>query len=347
MNKKLKVGQIGVGGFGAYRRARMRETGLFDLVAVFDKNLDTSQCAAAEEGATPCASYEELLNTPGLEAVVISTGAKFHAEQMLAAMEIGLHVFVEKPLCSTPQEMDALLAAQAESGVVVGVGHHDLWSERYARHIKQMIDGGELGSIVALEATTCHSGDFSLQPSDWRADPQKNPGGMLFQCGVHSLHEMMFYCGPIKSVSARMRYDIDSAIPTADAAICGLQFESGVIGSLHAYYHTPYRHTISIYGTRKNLYLNHFPSDGHPLYEQSVAPGHSGAVETPVPVDLPGADDVCGSLRSWHAAIRQGGIPYPSLEDGARVVSIVFAAEEADRNRSWVDIMGISKNLVS
>jgi len=44
-----------------------------------------------------------------------------------------------------------------------------------------------------------------------------NPGGMLFQCGVHALHELMFYFGPIRRVMALMRYDIHTTA-TADVA---------------------------------------------------------------------------------------------------------------------------------
>ena len=95
----------------------MRKTGLFRIVRAYDLNADALAAARQQDGAEPAASYEELLATPGIEAVVISTGAKFHAEQMLAAMERGLHVFVEKPLCATAAEVEAL---GHEDGVIRG-----------------------------------------------------------------------------------------------------------------------------------------------------------------------------------------------------------------------------------
>jgi predicted dehydrogenase len=338
MNEKLKVGQVGVGNFGAYRRARMRETGLFELVAAYDLNAEAMAHAEKEDGARSCASYDELLSTPGLEAVVIATGAKFHAEQALAAMRKGLHVFVEKPLCATPEETRALLAAQKENGVVVGVGHTDHTAEKYSRRIREMIDAGELGTLVAVEATTCHSGGMVIKPGDWRGDPEKNPGGMLFQCGVHKLHELMFYCGPISAVSAMMRYDANANTQTADAAVCNLRFENGVLGSLNAYHITPYHHYVYIYGTKKNLYLENYTSAGTQLMEQEVAPNHNGAVEPRVPVEVGGEDDHGGNLRSWYRAIREGSTPYPSLEDGARAVAVIFAAEESAKSGCVVEI---------
>ena len=341
--KKLKVAQIGVGFFGASRRDRMRESGLFDLVAAYDLNADAMAQAEAQDGAKPCASYEDMLDTPGLEGVVISTGAKFHAEQMLQAMRRGLPVFVEKPLCATPDEMRDLLRTQRETGVAVGMGHADHSTEKYSRRIKELIDSGEIGTVVAVEATTCHSGGMVIKEGDWRGDPARNPGGMLFQCGVHKLHELMYFCGPITKVSAMMRYDANLRTGTADAALTNLQFESGVLGSLNAYHITPYKHYTYIYGTKANLYLNQDHHEHEQLTIQYVPEGFDGSREMVQPVVVDGETDHCGNLRAWYEAITNpGGAPlYPSLLDGARAVAIVFAAEEAAKSGRTVDVGGL------
>jgi predicted dehydrogenase len=287
------------------------------------------QQAAHEDGAKPCRSYEELLDTPDLEAVVISTGAKFHAEQALAAMERGLHVFIEKPLCSTPDEVQALLQAQEKYSVVAGVGHNDHAHDAISLTIKNKIDSGELGAIASIEKTTAHNGGLHIKPGEWRGDPAKNPGGMLFQCGVHALHELMFYFGPVAKVSAMMRYDVHTT-QTADVAVCNLQFASGLIGTLCAYHVTPYRHTFNVFGTKANLYREElFFQEGTKLWQQTTR--LVSAEEPRVPVEIAGETDTCGNLRSWHNAIRTGSTLYPSLLDGARAVMVVFAAEESAR----------------
>ncbi len=335
MNNCMKIGMVGVGGFGGYRRKRMRETGLFELVSAYDLNLEALAAAQREDGARPVDSYEALLDTPGIEAVVISTGAKFHAGQAIAAMERGLHVFVEKPLCATPQEVDALLEAQKRTGVKVGVGHVDHSCEVRSMGIKKLLDDGKLGAVVAVEATTAHSGGLEIKPGDWRGDPDKNPGGMLFQCGVHKLHELMFYFGAIVEVVAWMRYDVHTT-KTADSAQCLLRFSSGLVANLNAYHITPYRHAISIYGTERNLYWE-MGAYGDPdlLVTQ---PRGSCTREPREPLTFEGVDDACGNLRSFFKAIREGGDPYPSLQDGARAVAVVFAAEESSKTGRPVSV---------
>ncbi|HEY3398730.1 MAG TPA: Gfo/Idh/MocA family oxidoreductase [Armatimonadota bacterium] len=323
--QKLKVGQVGVGGFGGYRRRSLRETGLFDLVAVSDYNPETLAQAAAEEGAQAVASYEELLAVPDLEAIIISTGAKFHADQVIQAAERGLHVFVEKPLCSTPEEMRTLLQVEKETGVVIGVGHNDHSADGASMTIKQKLDSGELGKLACFETNTAHNGGMLMKPTDWRADPEKNPGGMLFQCGVHSLHELMFFFGPVTEVSAMMRYDVHTSA-TADVALCHLKFASGLVGTLNAYHVTPYRHVLAIYGTAANLYKECFFFDeGTKLWQQTTH--FDGKQEPHVPVEILPAVCDHGNLRSFFSAIREGTPMYPSLQDGARTVAVVFAAQ--------------------
>lgn len=326
---KLRIAQVGVANFGSYRRDVMRETGLFELVAAYDINPAALEECYARDGARPAASYEELLETPGIEAVVVATGAKFHADQAVAAAEKGLHVYVEKPLCCTPGELRALFEVQRRTGVVITVGHtnhhHNAWSAK----IKELIDSGELGTIATFEKTTAHSGGLQIQPGDWRGDPDKNPGGMLFQCGVHALHELMFYFGPITAVHCSMRYDVHHSTETADVALCQLHFASGLIGTLNAYHVTPYHHTFNVLGTRASLYRDErFFDEGTNLLIQRVGQREAKELKVPVEVDI-STTDRGANVKSFYHAIREGGVPSPSLLDGAAAVAVVFAAEES------------------
>ena len=330
----MNVAMVGVGNFGAARRDLMRKTGLFRIVRAYDLNPAALAAAREQDGAEPASSYEELLATPGIEAVVISTGAKFHAVQMLAAMARGLHVFVEKPLCSNQGEIDALVAAQKKSKVVVGMGHADNTRQPHLHAMKRMIEAGDLGTLATFEKTTAHSGGLEIQPGDWRGDPEKNPGGMLFQCGVHALHDLLYLFGPVARVSCTMRYDLHTT-QTADVAHCILTFASGLTGTLNAYHITPYRHTFSIFGTAGALHKrDRYGPEGTTLTFQ---PRKRGPYEEETPVPIVEDDEAdTGNLRSFHAAVRTGSSCYPALLDGARAVGVVFAAEESAKSHQEV-----------
>lgn len=342
--KPLRVAMVGVGGFGARRRSMMRDTGLFDLVAAYDLSDEALEQARSEDGAEPVDSFEALLDVPGIEAVFIATGAKFHTEQLVAAARRGLHVFVEKPLCSTPDEVKQVLDVWHETGVVIGCGHTDHTTKPMSQLIKTRIDHGELGTVAAFEKTTCHAGGQTLKPGDWREDPDKNPGGMLFQCGVHGIHELMYYFGPVAEVQAMTRHDVLTS-RTDDVALCHLRFHSGVIGTLNAYHTSPYRHTFSLFGTRANLYrFDHFFHEGTELFQQTQA--SHGEHQPRRRVELPSnGSAACGGLESFYHAIHRGGTPYPSVIDGARAVEVVFAAMESAREKRSVLIQDTMPDL--
>ena len=328
---KLKVVQIGVGGFGAKRRECMRLTGLFDLIAAYDLNHEALMECQMEDGTEIVDSYQELLNFPGAEAVIISTGAKFHAEQIVVAAKKGLHVFVEKPLCSNMEEIKTLIDLQKKTGVVIAVGHGDHTHDPQALVLKEKIDSGEIGQVSSFEKTTCHSGGWFIKPGDWRGDTEKNPGGMLFQCGCHAFHELMFLFGPIMEIQSMMRYDVNENTGTADVALCLVRFKNGVVGTLNAYHVSPYRHTLNIFGSKKNLYrTEYFFETGTKILEQTDY--RDGAEQPNVEIEFDNDDGngkMSGGMVSFYNTIRKGTELYPSLIDGVRAVVAVFAAEES------------------
>ena len=339
--EKLKIAQVGVGHYGSVRRKLIRATGAFEMLSCYDFNEKAMKATFEEDGAKPASSYEDLLDTPGIEAMIISTGASYHAEQIIAALDKGLHVYVEKPLCSSPAELEGIVAAQKRSGLVVGVGHFDHYNDPVADYTKQAIDSGDLGDLVGFEVTTAHSGGQLIKEGDWRGDPDKNPGGMLFQCGVHKIHELMHFLGPIVKVQCSMNYDVNKKTKTADSAHCILQCASGICGTLNAYHITAFRHRFDILGTKANLYReNRYFDEGITLLKQTVRPGGGKEEQERIDIDglYAGKQLSPHSMQSFYDAIRNGGEVYPSLSNGATAVAVVFAAEESAKTGREVKI---------
>ncbi len=330
---------VGTGGFGAHRRRAMRETGLFNLVAAYDINPEALKQAEQEDGARPTASFEELLETKNAEALIISTGASSHAAQIMAALRRGLHVFVEKPLASSMDDMLEILKLERETGLVIGSGHVDHSTDAPSLAIRDLIASGELGEIVSFESSTAHSGGFHLEPGDWRGDRKHNPGGMLFHCGVHKIHELAFYFGPVRRVRALIRYDLHSS-STADVALCQIELANGILGTLNAYHITPNLQSIAIYGTKAAIFRDERPWPGEQsLMIQRIPQPMDGSVEARVPLTVQGKTDPCGNLRSFHRAITSGSHLYPSALDAAHALApVIAAAESAANGGTWIEI---------
>jgi predicted dehydrogenase len=330
----IRVGMVGVGGFGGYRRDRMRATGLFTFVACWDYNPAASEAAAAQDGFDVMESYEALLAREDVEAIVISTGATSHAEYAIKAAQAGKHIFVEKPLCCDRDELDALLDAGERAGVVMGMGHQAPDGPINAL-IHDYIAADKLGTITAIEMTTSHGGGWCESP--WRFIKAKNPGGMLFQCGVHDLAWLEPMFGRVAEVAAFMRYDVNPGTETSDATVTILRLENGIVCTLNAYHVTAYHHYKFIYGTKGNLYIYEFPTEVY--FQERSAEGKPEQKVRIEDKDFPvGKDHSTTNVSTWAKAIRGEGTPCPSIYDGASAVATIFAAEESTRTGSIVTV---------
>ena len=96
----LKVGVAGVGVMGRNHARVLGDIRDFDLSHIFDADEVTAQGVAELYGATPVTSVEAFVEA-GLEAAVVSTPNRTHADLGVALLERGVHVLVEKPIAAT------------------------------------------------------------------------------------------------------------------------------------------------------------------------------------------------------------------------------------------------------
>lgn len=151
-NEQLQVGVIGVGNRGATNLAEIARHA--QIVALCD--VDEGYLAPAADRCPEAKTFRdlrELLALPNLDAVLISTPDHTHAFAALTAMKRGLHVFCEKPLTHSVDELQKLLAVAAAKKVVTqtGMQHHVREGTRRAAAI---LKSGMLGEVAEIHAWT-------------------------------------------------------------------------------------------------------------------------------------------------------------------------------------------------
>ena len=103
--------------------------------------------------------FDELVNDPALDAVVIATPVRFHYEMAKACLEAGKHVFVEKPMARTAAEGEELVELAQKQQLVLMVGHTFLFSPA-VRRMKEIIEAGDIGEIQYISARRLNLGLF-------------------------------------------------------------------------------------------------------------------------------------------------------------------------------------------
>src|SRR2546422_7645089 len=119
--KKIKVGVIGVGSLGQHHARVFAELAGARLVGVADVDRPRAIAIAGRHGCRAVTDYRELL--PDVEAVSVVTPTLLHHVIARTCLAAGRHVLVEKPLAATVAEARDLVAAAADRGVTLQVGH--------------------------------------------------------------------------------------------------------------------------------------------------------------------------------------------------------------------------------
>ncbi|MBL8552664.1 MAG: Gfo/Idh/MocA family oxidoreductase [Phenylobacterium sp.] len=119
----LRGGVIGAGVFGGYHARQYARIAGVDFVGVFDTHPDRAAKAAMPLGGRAFAELDDLLAQ--VDVVTVASPATHHAEQALAAIAAGKHVYVEKPIAISVADAERVRAAAAKAGVIVACGHQE------------------------------------------------------------------------------------------------------------------------------------------------------------------------------------------------------------------------------
>lgn len=203
---------------------------------------------AKQHGLRMHSSYEDVLTDPDVDAVVLVTPNTQHAPQSIAAAEHGKHVFCEKPFAMSRSEAAAVIDAADKAGVTVGVGYNRRLHPEMVK-LRNMIESGELGTIMHLEATMTFPNALYLTPDKWRANRAETPCGGLMPMGVHAVDGMIDLCGEIEQVfcqSFRRAVEIDAD----DTTSILFRMKNGMSGYLGTMTATGGGFNFQVYGSK-------------------------------------------------------------------------------------------------
>ncbi|MDB0049872.1 bi-domain-containing oxidoreductase [Pseudomonadales bacterium] len=165
--------------------------------------------------------------TEQTDTVVIATQHNLHASQTLQALENGKHVFVEKPLALTHEDIDSIEAFQKDSNTMVMVGYN----RRFSPHIQKIKSLLHSKPSPKTFIMTMNAGE--IPQNHWTQDAQIG-GGRIIGEACHYIDLMRFLAGSkIKSFYAVKMGKNDFVEVTEDKALISLTFEDGSMGSIH------------------------------------------------------------------------------------------------------------------
>lgn len=239
---------IGLGWWGRRHVAAARgaSTGLRYILGVTHEPDEIAEFAA--EHQLPIATdYQDALADPAVRAVVLVTPHSLHPAQVAAAAAVGKHVFCEKPFALDAGDAARAIAACRDAGVVLGVGHD--WRYRPALvEMKRMIDAGDLGTVMQVEANYSHDLLADVAPGAWRADAAEAPAGGMTGMGIHMTDWFIALLGEAREVHVRIA-DRVLGHGTGDTIAVTLGFANGALGYFGTTMMTAYLWHVRVLGS--------------------------------------------------------------------------------------------------
>lgn len=299
-----------------------------ELVAVASRSLEKSQ-AYAKEWEIPQAfgSYQEMLDSGEVDAVYIGLPNHLHAEWSIKAVQAGVHVLCEKPFANSLEEVDAMIAAKEETGMVLAEAfmyrHHP-----QTKLAEEWVSSGKLGEITVVH------GNFDFRMSSERRDPKtldvrlvpEYGGGSLWDIGVYPLSYTQYIMGGPPDWVFGTQWIGETGVDETFAAQMGYNRDVGTsFGQFSCSFRTPFHTFIEIIGTGGRLYITRPFVDMDEIRALTFYDAEGNAQEIPVPEK----ELYLGEVEDMHAAILDGAPSYVSLEETRNHVKTVLALLES------------------
>lgn len=254
---RVRLGVIGAGGRGMYVMGEFQKDAAVDVTAicdVYEPNLERG--LSKVRGAQAYRDYRKLLDSKSIDAVLIATPEHWHHRMVLDALAAGKDVYVEKPLCQTPEQGVELVAAEAKSKQIVQVGMQRRSYDLYLQ-AREVVAAGTLGNVRMVrswwlnnhvDAAPAGKLEGKLDWEQWQGPAEKHEfdpgrfrnwrlyseyaGGIVADQGAHvydGIHMLMNASYPLAVTAAGGRAHREG-VNTAESVVVTAEYPEDFLG---------------------------------------------------------------------------------------------------------------------
>lgn len=335
-DKKIGVAVVGLG-IGEQHALAYLATRQCELRWLYDLNHGKAQTLADKLGTGNVASnFEEILRDPNTQAISIASYDDDHFKQVVAALNAGKHVFVEKPICRTIDELRAVKQAWARHlGRLKLASNLVLRAAPIYEWLKLKMIAGDFGKVYAFDGDYLY-GRLHKITDGWRKDVEDY--SVIAGGGVHLIDLLLWITNErptsVQATGNRIcteetpfRYD--------DYVAVTMQCPSGLVARISANFGCVHRHqhALRVYGTAETFFYD----DAGPRHHISCDPERP-----PLPVALPTLPASKGDLiPAFVDAMLTDKDLAADTQTHFDVISIVAACDESLKTHSPTDVQYI------
>jgi predicted dehydrogenase len=333
--RKLGVGVLGVGEMGKRHAENLRRlVPEARLVAVADASAERARQVATElEIENSYSSLEAMLECKDLDAVLIATPDRFHAQAVSVAARAGKDILCEKPLALNLVDAHAALEAVSKAATRLQVGFMRRYDPAYAAAMKR-IEAGEIGVPVIFKSVGRDKDPAPL------ATYESNGNGMIFYTNtIHDfdlarwlLRDEITHVHAFTTVAIRPEI---ARYGDVVASVVNLKYRQGAIGNVESYAQAVYGYDVrtEIVGSQGSILVGSLQQT--PALFLTVHGGEQALADHFL---TRFADAYLAEVRDFVQSMLHDRAPRVSGEDGLQALAIAVAAEHSQRESKPVAV---------
>lgn len=376
----LRVGIVGAGFMGNMHAHAYRSLGFYydpppaqiELAGVSAQSEASVAKAKSRWGVSfGTTDFRELCQRDEIDIIHVCVPNHLHHDVLMAALEAGKHVYMDKPLARTLVEARAMAdaAAQKPNCITQMTFQYRFWPA--VMRAKQLIEDGALGRVFSVRAAYLHGGYVDpKRPFSWRLDAEKvGAGGALYDLGSHVIDLTRYLLGEFAEVLHQGHTFIDQrpdrddpnrlhSVFVDDLSLMLLRLKSGAMGSVES---SRVAHGVQdelrfeAHGDKGAIRLNLMQPNFLDYYDGTQAGGDLGGnrgfqqIECvsryPQPAKWPGPKNTIGwerfqihAIYSFINQVLAREPATPDIADGAQTQAVLESAIESAHARKWIDV---------
>lgn len=337
----LKVGVLGCGTIARVRHLLEYDNNKeVEIAAVCDIVEERAEEMAKLYGAKAFTDYRDVLENKEIDVISICLPNYLHASVTIAALNAGKHVLCEKPMATSKDEAEAMIAAGKLNEKKLMIAHNQRFVASHQK-AKEIIESVKLGKIYSFSTTFGHPGpeEWSIDGAEsWFFNKDQAFIGAMGDLGVHKADLMRYLLGDFSEVGAFIETNAKQNTDVDDNAVCILRTESGIIGTLTASwaYVTGGDNSTIIYGENGTLRL-----EADPVYSL-IEEYRDGTIINhqleKIQTNEEGGQSNSSIIDYFVTSILENTEPPIPGEEGMKSLEVILAAIESQETRQIVSL---------
>jgi myo-inositol 2-dehydrogenase / D-chiro-inositol 1-dehydrogenase len=354
-DREIRTAFIGVGARGSNLLKQTLAQPKVKVAAICDTDAqarDNALSAAARDTPKSSAEWRAVLDLKDVDAVYLGTPCDLHADMAAACLEAGKHVYCEKPLGITPEQVARVLQAAAKSKAILQIGQQLRYFPSMREAMRQ-IHGGIAGATYIIKAQR-HSGRGRPRAGAPEPDPReqtrrawyadvRRSGDLIVENAVHNIDACNWIANsrPVSAYGHGKKY-FPQPVPPGKTMMDGFSVQYIYENGMHCEYsqisfHPGALKTLpngmwyTIFGEKGSVYLTHSSAAFYDLYgdaePRNLVPSGAGGAET--------------AIADFLACIREKRQPFADVRVGAIAALTAIMGREAiykGRSVTWKEL---------